>query len=257
MTPCSRNRSAVRYPLVFFNVRWYSVPQKCRVGILLNIEMTFRDLFAFMVMLLKLGFLRPGLRIPALMLLGVFCGVGLLLVHISLATSYLIDSPNTCMNCHVMTDAYVSHRNSSHGRNVTCNDCHLPHTSIAREYMFKAQDGLRHACVFTLRAEPQAMKLSAGAIPVVQENCIRCHEGRVAEVSENSYPNGSQRCWDCHRDLVHGRVQSLSASPCVSRPALPAVTKLPPIPNIQELFGKKHEKLEDPYQSNTVDTDLE
>lgn len=226
--------------------------------------MLFRDLsafviriFALVIMILKLSFLRPKLRIPAMILLGVFCGLGLLLAHISLATSYLIDSPDTCMNCHVMTDAYVSHRNSSHGRDVTCNDCHLPHTSIAREYLFKAQDGLRHAAVFTLRGEPQAMKLSAGAIPVVQENCIRCHEARVSEVSANSYPNGSQRCWDCHRDIVHGRVQSLSASPDVSRPYLPPVTQFPPIPNIQKLFGKGHEKFEDPYQDLVTDTDLD
>jgi len=103
--------------------------------------------------------------------------------------------------------------------------------------------------------EPQAMELSAGAIPVVQENCIRCHEARVSEVSANSYPNGSQRCWDCHRDLVHGRVQSLSASPDVSRPSLPSVMKLSPMPNIHELFGKGHEKFEDPYQSIGSDTD--
>jgi len=103
------------------------------------------------------------------------------------------------------------------------------------EYAFKAYDGLRHAGVFTLRAEPQAMKLSAGAIPVVQDNCLRCHESRVSEVSARSYENGGQRCWDCHQDVVHGRVQSLSASPDVSRPPLPSVWTLPPLPR---WFGK-------------------
>ena len=188
--------------------------------------MRCQDLFAFVGTVLTLSFLRPRFRIPALVLLGGFCGMGLLLAHVSRVTSYMVDSPDACMNCHVMTDAYVSHRHSSHGRDVTCNDCHVPHTSLIREYAFKAQDGLRHACVFTLRAEPQVMKLSAWAVPVVQENCIRCHEERVSEVSR--YQSGDQRCWDCHRDVVHGRVQSLSASPSVSRPALPPVTKLLP-----------------------------
>jgi len=87
--------------------------------------------------------------------------------------------------------------------------------------------------------EPQVMHLSSLATPVVQENCMRCHEGRVAEVSANSYPKGEQKCWDCHRDVVHGRVRSLSASPDVSRPPLPSVMKFPPLP---PLFGKGNEK---------------
>ena len=190
--------------------------------------MLFRNLFTFAVWILKFGFLRPKLRIPAFFLLGVFCGLGLLLAHVSRVASYLVDSPDTCMNCHVMTDVYVSHKHSSHGRDVTCNDCHVPHTSLVREYAFKAQDGIRHACVFTLRAEPQAMKLSAGAVPIVQENCVRCHEGQVSEVSASRHRHGDQRCWDCHRDIVHSHVQSLSASPSVSRPALSPITKLLP-----------------------------
>ena len=207
-----------------------------------------RDLFAFVVLILRLGFVSPRLRIPTLILLGCFCGMGLILAHISRATSYMIDSPETCMNCHVMTDAYVSHAHSSHGRDVTCNDCHVPHTSLGREYAFKAYDGLRHASAFTLGLESQAMKLSSGAVPVVQENCLRCHEARMSEVSAARVvlQDGDRRCWDCHRSSVHGRVHSLSASPDVSRPTLPSVTKLPPIPSLPSLFGKENEKFETP-----------
>ena len=214
--------------------------------------MIFRNLHTLFITVLKLGFLRPGLRIPAMVLLGLFCGMGLLLAHISRTTSYMIDSPDTCMNCHVMTDAYVSHFHSSHGRDVTCNDCHLPHTSFAREYAYKAYDGLRHAAVFMLRMEPQVMHLNPLAVPVVQENCIRCHEERVAEVSNNSYPKGDQKCWDCHRDVVHGRVRSLSASPNVSRPPLPSVLELPPLP---PLFGKGDERHGIPTLHDDIDAD--
>jgi cytochrome c nitrite reductase small subunit len=212
-----------------------------------------RHSFAFAVMIVKLGFLHPKLRIPTLILLGLFCGLGLLLAHTSRATTYMIDSPETCMNCHVITDAYVSHGHSPHGRDTTCNDCHLPHTSLVREYAFKATDGLRHAAMFTLRLEPQSMTLSAGAVPVVQENCMRCHEARMSEVSAARYRDGGQHCWDCHRDVVHGRVQSLSASPNISRPHLPPVTELPPIP---PFFGKEHEKFETPDRNNVADSDL-
>ena len=207
----------------------------------------------FVIALLKLSFLSPRLRIPALILLGIFCGTGLLLAHIARVTSYVIDSPETCMNCHVMTDSFVSHRNSSHGRDVSCNDCHLPHTSIAREYAFKAVDGLKHAYVFTLKPDAQTMKLSSFAAPVVQENCMRCHEERMSQVSAASYEESGLKCWSCHKDVAHGNVRSLSASPSVSRPPLQPITEFPPIPTIQQLFGKKQEKYEEPDWDRIID----
>jgi len=219
--------------------------------------MLFRHLHIFVITILKLSFLRSELRIPAMVLLGLFCGMGLLLAHISRTTTYMIDSPDTCMNCHVMTDSYASRARSAHGRGATCNDCHVPHTSLGREYMFKAYDGLRHAAIFTLRLEPQVMHLATHATPVVQENCIRCHEERVAEVSANNYPKGEQRCWDCHRDVAHGRVHSLSASPDVLRPKLPSVMELPPFPPISALFGKGNENSEHKDWKDDPNTDPE
>ena len=182
-----------------------------------------KNLYALVYSVLTLNFIRPRMRIPAFMLVGCVCGAALLLAHVSRATSYLFDSPETCMNCHVMTDAYISWKHSSHGRDVTCNDCHVPHTSIPREYAYKACDGLKHAAVFTLRTEPQAIKLSNMAAPVVQENCLRCHEGRVTETACGRREPGDFRCWDCHREVPHGRVHSLSASPDTYRPQLPPV----------------------------------
>lgn len=219
--------------------------------------MISRYVHALVIMILTLGFVPPRLRIPAFILLGLFAGMGLLLAHIGRTTTYLIDSPDTCMNCHVMTDVYVSHAHSSHGRDVSCNDCHLPHTSIVREYIFKAQDGLRHACAFALRLEPQSMHLSSGAIPVAQENCLRCHEDRMSEVSAAHYQKGDQRCWDCHQDVVHGRVHSLSASPDVTRPCLPPVTDLPPIPSIQSILHLQPKDVVPPVQIDVSEDEAE
>lgn len=185
--------------------------------------LSIKMIYSYIRDALGLRFLTPRLRIPALLLIGVIFGLTGLLVHISRATSYLSDSPQTCMNCHVMTDAYLSWSHSSHGQWTTCNDCHVPHTSIPREYAFKAHDGLRHAAIFTLHIEPQVIQLSHGAVPVVQENCLRCHEERLSEVSACRYQNGDFRCWDCHRDVPHGRIHSLSASPNRFRPELPPV----------------------------------
>lgn len=143
------------------------------------------------------------------LLAGVILGAGVVTLRIANATSYLSDSPETCVNCHVMRDAYASWLRGSHGRTAVCNDCHVPHDNMAAMYAFKATDGLKHSYVFTLRGEPQVLGLSTGARPVVQANCLRCHAEqltmiRLAGVSE-------RRCWDCHEN-IHGGVRSLSSS---------------------------------------------
>ena len=82
------------------------------------------------------------------------------------------------MNCHVMTTQYLTWQHSSHARVATCNDCHVPHDNLVHKFAFKAQDGSWHATVFTMRWEPQVIRLSERAKPVVQANCRRCHEPR-------------------------------------------------------------------------------
>jgi cytochrome c nitrite reductase small subunit len=157
-------------------------------------------------------------RLPCFAALGVAAGLALLVARVSNAASYLSDAPETCMNCHVMTDAYASWQRGSHGRVAVCVDCHVPHTNPVAKLAFKAHDGLRHATMFTLRLEPQVLRLSPGAVHVVQGNCLRCHGDvlamvRLADTSE-------RRCWDCHAN-VHGEVHSLSASSDILRPPLP------------------------------------
>lgn len=77
-------------------------------------------------------------------------------MRIANATSYLSDSPQTCINCHVMTDAYASWQRGSHGRVAVCVDCHVPHSNLVAKYAYKSRDGLKHSCVFTMRKEPLA-----------------------------------------------------------------------------------------------------
>lgn len=170
-----------------------------------------------------LRFLPVRWRGPCFLILGVFAGLGLLLIHISRATSYLSDAPETCMNCHVMTTQYVTWQHSSHGRVTTCNDCHVPHYSLLSKYAFKAQDGLWHSTVFTMRWEPQVIRLSRRAVPVVEENCRRCHGAVLENVAASAHAQGDLRCWQCHRDVPHGSVRSLSATPGVFQPRLRSV----------------------------------
>ena len=161
-------------------------------------------------------------QLPCFLALGVAAGTGLLVLHVSRATSYLSDAPETCMNCHVMTTQYVTWQHSSHASVTTCNDCHVPHDSFVDHYAFKARDGMWHATVFTMRWEPQVIRLSPGAVPVVEDNCRRCHEAVIEDVALADHQSGDLRCWDCHREVPHGRVRSLSATPGVFQPRLPS-----------------------------------
>ncbi|MBN1393724.1 MAG: cytochrome c nitrite reductase small subunit [Pirellulales bacterium] len=173
--------------------------------------------------LVALRILSPGWRAAAFAAIGAALGAGTFVLHVSRAASYISDAPETCMNCHVMTTQYVTWRHGSHAGVATCNDCHVPHTSLPAHYAFKAKDGLWHATVFTMRWEPQVMRLSADAVPVVENNCRRCHAETIAEVALAEHASGDLRCWDCHREVPHGAVRSLSAVSDVFRPRLPSV----------------------------------
>ncbi|MFZ1730130.1 MAG: cytochrome c nitrite reductase small subunit [Bacteroidota bacterium] len=168
----------------------------------------------------------PEWRLPVYLALGVLGGLGVLVLYISNAVSYLSNDPRACVNCHVMTPQYATWQRGSHGRATTCNDCHVPHDNIIRTYAFKASDGLRHATMFTLRMEPQVIQIKDAGIAVVQENCIRCHSDLVHEVSYGSLTAMNARagegllCWQCHREVPHGRVNSLASTPYARVPRL-------------------------------------
>ncbi len=170
-----------------------------------------------------LGFIPVRWRSLCWGALGLAAGLGVLGLHLSRAPSYLSDAPETCMNCHVMGAAYESWQHSSHGQVAVCTDCHVPHDSTFNKYAFKAQDGMRHSYVFTMRAEPQVMSLNPVAVPVVEANCRRCHANVVGDVHARAWEPGDLRCWDCHREVPHGIGRSLSSTPEVNMPRLPGV----------------------------------
>ncbi len=163
------------------------------------------------------GLPRP-MQIVIYALIGVALGGGILVARLGNALSYLSDSPETCMNCHVMTDAYLSWQRGSHARVALCNDCHVPHDNPVAKYAFKARDGMKHSAVFTLRTEPQVLELSHGARPVVQSNCLHCHADQFAMI--RLADQTERACWDCHQGF-HGIERSQSSSPHILRPSLP------------------------------------
>ena len=168
-----------------------------------------------------LKFLRPPSiwKFPVLIAVGIFCGLGVFILRISNASSYLSDKPETCVNCHIMAPQYATWKHSSHREVAHCNDCHVPHNNVFNKYYFKAKDGLRHATVFTLKKEPQVIFIKEEGAGVVHQNCVRCHENQLMNAQQagcvaNYKENRTARpCWDCHREVPHGRVNSLSSTP--------------------------------------------
>jgi cytochrome c nitrite reductase small subunit len=171
----------------------------------------------------------PYWQLTVIITLGIFFGIGFYIIYISNALSYLSDDPNACINCHVMNPQYATWQRGSHGRVTNCNDCHVPHDNFIRKYTFKANDGLRHATYFTLRWEPQVIRIKEAGIKVVQENCIRCHENIIHKVSLKNINLTSKEnendvlCWSCHRGTPHGTINSLSSTPYARVPKLSPV----------------------------------
>jgi len=168
----------------------------------------------------------PRLRIPVTILSGVMVGLSIFLFYVSNAASYISDDPATCVNCHIMQPEYASWFHSSHQRVANCNDCHVPHDNVFNKYYFKAKDGLRHATMFTLRAEPQVIKMHQAGQEVVQQNCLRCHEKlfdhNIMELTQHGYhtATGTRQCWECHRTTPHGSVKGLATVPNALVPVL-------------------------------------
>jgi len=152
-------------------------------------------------------------------LIAFFVGIFVYTLYVSNAVSYLSDDPKTCVNCHVMRSEFATWQHSSHREVAVCNDCHVPHNNVFNKYFFKAKDGLRHATMFTFRMEPQVIKMHEAGQAVVQKNCQNCHQRINEEVGllkvtlEDKMHGDGKLCWDCHREVPHGRVKGLNSTP--------------------------------------------
>jgi len=155
-------------------------------------------------------------RTPVSLILGILFGLAVYILIVSNSLSYLSDNPKTCINCHIMKPQLATWQHSSHRETAVCNDCHVPHDNILNKYFFKAKDGLRHATIFTMKREPQVIFIKEDGKSVVQDNCIRCHSRENEVVNTRiGYAdwvlNDGKLCWECHSEVPHGSVNSLSA----------------------------------------------
>ncbi|MBK8805605.1 MAG: cytochrome c nitrite reductase small subunit [Bacteroidales bacterium] len=156
---------------------------------------------------------------PVILIISILTGLFIFLFYISKASSYLSDDPKTCVNCHIMAPQYATWQHSSHRERANCNDCHVPHDNVFNKYLFKAKDGMRHATLFTLKMERQVIHIENAGAEVVQQNCIRCHSHLITDYklntinTETHHARTDRKCWECHREVPHGRVNSLSSTP--------------------------------------------
>jgi cytochrome c nitrite reductase small subunit len=129
----------------------------------------------------------------------VVAGIGL---YVTDFTAYLGNDPTTCNNCHVMDAAYEGWYHAPHKNWTTCNDCHTPHDLIPK-YITKAENGYHHVTAFLFKTYPVAIRAREVSRDIVQENCVRCHQNTVADVSIGQH-DSDRRCFECHRTVAHG-----------------------------------------------------
>lgn len=116
-------------------------------------------------------------------------------------TAYMGSDPATCNNCHVMDSVYEGWFHGGHRQAATCSDCHTPHAFIPK-YLVKAESGYHHVSAFMLGKIPDAIRPRESSLEVTQENCIRCHEDTVENITMGEQPF-DRYCWDCHRNAGH------------------------------------------------------
>lgn len=64
-------------------------------------------------------------RPTATVLVAAIFGLGIYLLKLINAASYLSDDPHACVNCHIMTPQYITWNQSSHREVAHCNECHV------------------------------------------------------------------------------------------------------------------------------------
>ncbi len=160
-------------------------------------------------------------KVCLLVLGGVIAGLALLFLYLLRMHTYLVgDAPAACVNCHIMSPYYATWSHSSHGRDATCNDCHVPNGNMVSHYAFKGMDGMKHVAYFVTHSERQAIMAEDASAEVIMDNCIRCHKQLNTEFVKTGRMDYMEAkrgeglaCWDCHRNVPHGGKNTLSSTP--------------------------------------------
>lgn len=130
--------------------------------------------------------------------------VGVVLLAGMAMAMRLTDQRPFCASCHLMQEAAVTHKMSTHA-NLACNDCHAP-KNLAAKLPFKAAEGLRDF-MGNVQGKDVPIPVSLRTKDVVNANCKSCHAVTnmgVASMEAKPY------CVDCHRSNAHMRQKPIS-----------------------------------------------
>jgi cytochrome c nitrite reductase small subunit len=137
-------------------------------------------------------------------MLGALLGIGSFTFRYAEGFSYFSAEPSACVNCHIMRPQFDAWQKSSHHAVAVCIDCHLPHDLVPK-FVAKAENGYRHSLEFTAGTFAEPIFVQARGREILEENCVRCHAGLVAEID----PHGASAqdrlsCVGCHTGVGHG-----------------------------------------------------
>lgn len=153
------------------------------------------------------------LAVIASLFVGTLIGVGGFTFVVAHGASYLSDKPEVCVNCHIMREHFDGWQKGSHHAVAICNDCHLPHDSLAGKLLVKASNGYHHSQAFTLQNFQEPIRIKPGNASVLERNCLRCHGPLIEDITAHGtlgVPTDPTRrsdlygCVVCHQDVGHG-----------------------------------------------------
>jgi cytochrome c nitrite reductase small subunit len=142
-----------------------------------------------------------SLRILVAAMLGGIVGLATFTFIYGQGYAYLSDNPEACANCHIMRDYYDRWNHSSHRAVATCNDCHSPHTFIAK-YTAKGTNGFNHGLAFTLDNFPEPIQIKSFNRDIVLESCFYCHRALVEAMGYQESQEQTD-CLRCHTNTGH------------------------------------------------------
>jgi cytochrome c nitrite reductase small subunit len=70
-----------------------------------------------------------------------------------------------------MREQYDGWQHASHHAFATCNDCHLPHDTLAHKLFVKASNGYHHSRAFTFQDFAEPIRIKPGNSQVLEANC--------------------------------------------------------------------------------------
>lgn len=146
--------------------------------------------------------LNLSLALSLTVILGLILGLGTTTFVQGKGFSYFYDSPEACLNCHIMQDQYASWSRSSHKDFTTCNSCHAPENP-ALALLYKAENGFNHSWKFTTGVHSDPIIIRPHNKLVAHNACMNCHQHLFKNQNHPHHLDNRQSCLSCHDNVGH------------------------------------------------------